>query len=162
MIYALACCVISSLMKGLYRTMLNLNSLETRHDNLTETIEKRAYPRVPTCNLISYVTVSSDGRQSDHRMGRALDISQTGIYLETARQVKSEFVSLMTSDVNNKLIEIKGRVAYSRENGGGMYRTGIRFEGAHDENIGFVKKLIRVYHNRRTGYHISTDSSSRF
>jgi hypothetical protein len=95
-------------------------------------------------------------------MGRALDVSQTGIYLETARRVKSEFISLMTGDMEENLIEIIGRVAYSCENGAGRFRTGIRFEGTHDENIGFAKKLIRVYHNRRTGYHISTDRSYRF
>jgi hypothetical protein len=95
-------------------------------------------------------------------MGRALDVSQTGIYLETARRVKSEFVSLMTSGMEENLIEIKGWVAYSRENGEGMFRTGIRFEGTPEENIRFAKKLVRVYHNRKTGYHISTDRSSRF
>ena len=60
------------------------------------------------------------------------------------------------------LIEIKGRVAYSRENGQNLFRTGIRLEGTHDENIQFVKNLIRVYYNRRSGYHISTDRADRF
>jgi hypothetical protein len=95
-------------------------------------------------------------------MGRALDVSQNGIYLETGQRVGSEYVSLMTSDAEQKLIEIKGKVAYSQKNGEGMFRTGIRLEGTHEENIGFVKKLIRVYHKRRTGYHISTDRSNRF
>ena len=142
--------------------MINLNSLKTDPDYSIAAREQRAYPRVATCNLISYAAVSRGHNQSDHRMGRALDVSQTGIYLETARRVKSEFVSLMTSDVKEVLIEIKGRVAYSRENGEGMFRTGIRFEGAPDENIRFAKKLIRVYHNRKTGYHISTDRSNRY
>jgi len=142
--------------------MKNLNSLKTEHNYSIAANEQRAYPRVATCNLISYAAVNRGHNQSDHRMGRALDVSQTGIYLETARRVKSEFVSLMASDVKEVLIEIKGRVAYSRENGEGMFRTGIRFEGTPDENIRFAKKLIRVYHNRKIGYHISTDRSSRF
>jgi len=53
-------------------------------------------------------------------------------------------------------------VAYSQKNGQNMFRTGIRLAGTHDENIRFAKKLIRVYHKRRTGYHISTDRSDRF
>jgi hypothetical protein len=142
--------------------MINLNSLKTDHDYSTATSEQRAYPRVATCNLISYAALNRGSNQSDHRMGRALDVSQTGIYLETARRVKSEFVSLMTSGMEENLIEIKGWVAYSRENGEGMFRTGIRFEGTPEENIRFAKKLVRVYHNRKTGYHISTDCSSRF
>ena len=142
--------------------MTNLNYLKTDHDYSATASEQRAYPRVPTCNLISYAAVNRGDSQSDCRMGRALDVSQTGIYLETARRVNSESVSLMTSDTEDNLIEIKGRVAYSREDGEGMFRTGIRFEGTPDENIGFAKKLIRVYHNRKTGYYISTDHSYKF
>jgi hypothetical protein len=95
-------------------------------------------------------------------MGRALDVSQNGIYLETDRQVNSETISLMTSDLEENLIEIKGRVAYSQQNGQDLFRTGIRLEGTHEENIQFAKQLIRVYYNRRTGYHISTDRSDKF
>ena len=142
--------------------MMNLNSLKTDHDYSTAASEQRAYPRVATCNLVSYAALNRGHNQSDHRMGRALDVSQTGIYLETTRRVKSEFVSLLTSDLEDDLIEIKGRVAYSRENGEGMFRTGVKFEGTPGENIRFAKKLIRVYHNRKTGYYISTDSSNRY
>ncbi|MEJ2282051.1 MAG: PilZ domain-containing protein [Desulfobacterales bacterium] len=142
--------------------MMNINNLKTDQIYATATSDQREYPRVATCNLISYTAVNRSGDPSDQRMGRALDVSQTGIYLETARKVKSEFVSLLTSDIKENLIEIKGRVAYSRENGAGTFRTGIRFEGTRDENIGFAKQLIRVYHNRRTGYHISTDRSASF
>lgn len=141
---------------------MNINNLKTDQIYATATSDQREYPRVPTCNLISYTAVNRSGNPSDQRMGRALDVSQIGIYLETARKVKSEFVSLLTSDMKENLIEIKGRVAYSRETGAGTFRTGIRFEGTRDENIGFAKQLIRVYHNRRTGYHISTDRSASF
>ena len=139
-----------------------LNSLRIDSDYTDAPIEQRAYARVEACNLVSYATISRDGKLSTHRMGRALDVSQNGIYLETARQVDSEYISLMTSDVDEKLVEIKGRVAYSQKNGQNMFRTGIRLVGTHDENIRFAKKLIRVYHKRRTGYHISTDRSDRF
>ena len=139
-----------------------LNTLKIDSDSTDVSIEQRAYTRVEACNLISYAAINRDGKLSRHRMGRALDVSQNGIYLETARQVDSEYISLMTSDVDQKLIEIKGRVAYSRKNGSNMFRTGIQLAGSHEENIGFAKKLIRVYHKRRTGYHISTDRSDRF
>jgi hypothetical protein len=142
--------------------MMNLNPIKSDQNSETETSDQRQYPRVALCNLISYAALDPKAGTSDHRMGRALDVSQNGIYLETATAVESEYISLMTSDVADKLIEIKGKVAYSRKNGDAMFRTGIRFEGTHDENVRFAKKLIRVYNNRRTGYHISTDRSARF
>jgi hypothetical protein len=148
--------------QALCETMMNLNRIQSDQNSEAETSDQRQYPRVPLCNLISYATIDRQGDPSDHRMGRALDVSQNGVYLETASAVTSKYISLMTSDVVDKLIEIKGKVAYSRENGDAMFRTGIRFEGTHDENVRFAKKLIRVYHNRTTGYHISTDRSARF
>lgn len=141
---------------------MNLNHLKTDQNYKTDTKDQRAYPRVPSCNLVSYAALNRNGNITDHRMGRALDVSQNGIYLETPQPVTSDYISLMTSDLEDNMIEIKGKVAYSQKNGDAMFRTGIRFEGTHDENIRFAKKLIRVYHNRRTGYHISTDWSDRF
>ena len=139
-----------------------LNSSKIDSDYAAASIDQREYPRVEACNLISYAAINRSGNLSRHRMGRALDVSQNGIYLETAGQVDSEYISLMTSDADQNLIEIKGRVAYSQKNGSDMYRTGIQLAGTHEENIHFAKKLIRVYHKRRTGYHISTDRSDRF
>lgn len=141
---------------------MNLNALKIDSGFAAATPDQRVYPRVAACNLISYAVTDRGGNVTDHRMGRALDVSQNGICLETARQVRSETISLMASDVEENLIEIKGRVAYSRENGQNLFRTGIRLEGTHDENIQFVKNLIRVYYNRRSGYHISTDRADRF
>jgi hypothetical protein len=136
---------------------MNLNPLKIDPGYASATPDQREYPRVEACNLISYTVTDQGGNLTDHRMGRALDVSQNGICLETARQVKFEYISLMTSDVEDNLIEIKGRVAYSKKSEQNLFRTGIRLEGTHDENIRFAKKLIRVYYNRRTGYHISTD-----
>ena len=141
---------------------MNLNALKIDPGYATATPDQRDYPRVEACNLISYAVTDGGGNVTDHRMGRALDVSQNGICLETVRRVKAGYISLMTSDVEENLIEIKGRVAYSQKNGQNQFRTGIRLEGTHDENIRFAKKLIRVYYNRRTGYHISTDTSDRF
>lgn len=141
---------------------MNLNPLKIDPGYASATPDQREYPRVEACNLISYTVTDPGGNPTDQRMGKALDVSQNGICLETARQVKSEYISLMTSDVEENLIEIKGRVAYSKKSEQNLFRTGIRLEGTHDENIRFAKKLIRVYYNRRTGYHISTDRSDRF
>ena len=141
---------------------MNLNPLKIDPGYASATPDQREYARVEACNLISYAVTDQGGNPTDQRMGKALDVSQNGICLETARQVKSEYISLMTSDVEENLIEIKGRVAYSKKSEQNLFRTGIRLEGTHDENIRFAKKLIRVYYNRRTGYHISTDRSDRF
>jgi hypothetical protein len=55
----------------------------------------------------------------------------------------------MSVDLDNNLIEIKGNVVYSKDNGFGMIKNGVRFQGGHDENIQFVAKLIKAFHIRK-------------
>jgi len=112
-------------------------------------MEKRKYPRVETCNLISYLVTRANGEIADQGMGRALNISQGGILLETSRLILSEHISLMSVDLDNNLIEMKGNVIYSRDNGSGMIGNGVRFEGQHDEAVQFATKLIKVFHIRK-------------
>jgi hypothetical protein len=115
-------------------------------------MERRIYPRVKTCNLISYMAVRENGEITDLGMGRALNISQNGIFLETPRLLFSEYISLMSVDLNNNLIEIKGQVMYSEMNGAGMVGNGIRLQGKHQENIQFATRLIKVFHVRKNKF----------
>ena len=115
-------------------------------------MERRRYPRVKTCNLISYMAMKENGAVTDLGMGRALNISQNGIFLETPRLVFADYISLMSVDMDNKLIEIKGEVIYSGTHGSGMFGNGIRLQGEHDENIKFATRLIKVFHTRKNQF----------
>jgi hypothetical protein len=115
-------------------------------------MERRIYPRVRTCNLISYMAIEENDEITDLGMGRALNISQNGIFLETPRVLFSEYISLMSVDLDNNLIEIKGQVVYSGINGSGMVGNGIRLIGEHHENIQFATRLIKVFHVRKNRY----------
>ena len=112
-------------------------------------MEQRQYPRVETCNLISYLMIRADGEITNQGMGRALNISQGGILLETTRLILSEHISLMAVDLDNNLIEIKGNVVYSKDNGFGLIQNGVRFQGTHDQVVEFAAKLIKAFHIRK-------------
>jgi hypothetical protein len=113
--------------------------------------DQRKHPRVPTSNLISFKLYDENGKLLNQSMARALNISQSGILIETAHLIKFDRISLMSADTGDKLVEIKGRVVYSRDNGTGMFETGISFEGTEDENVEFAKKLVKVFHRRKNG-----------
>ncbi len=113
---------------------------------LTKPEDKRKHPRVKTDNLVSYVCIDEEGSELGQGIGRALDISQGGILLETHTPIESDKILLTTVDVNNDLMEISGEVVYCRESGPGMFQTGIRFLES-DENIRrIVINLVKVYH----------------
>jgi hypothetical protein len=116
--------------------------------------ERRKSARVKTDNLISHVTIDEAGRWTSQGMGRALDISRTGMMLETACPLESGHLSIMTVDVNNKLIEIQGELIYCRKSDTAMYHSGVNFIGTNDQITKFVTQLIKVYFRQKNKLYI--------
>ena len=85
-------------------------------------------------------------------MGVVLNISQSGILIETADSVFSKYILLTSVDLNGNVIEIKGKIAYCKKNKSTKYRVGISFEGTHAQNIRFVKALTRSYYYNKDEY----------
>ena len=75
---------------------------------------QRQYARVETCNLISYACIDDQGTMIKQGMGKALDISQNGLMLESGYPIESEYVSLMSADPDDRLVNIVGKVAHTR------------------------------------------------
>ena len=115
-------------------------------------MERREYPRVKTCNLISYLSTRENGQIVEQSMGKALNVSQNGIFLETTQLILAERISLMTVDPDNNLIEIEGKVVYSKENGFGKFGNGVTFQDNPERTIKFVSSLIRVFYNRKNKF----------
>jgi hypothetical protein len=55
----------------------------------------------------------------------------------------------MTIDLEDNLIEIRGKIIYCRETNSGTYQAGISFIGNEEETAKFAVKLIKLYHNRK-------------
>lgn len=85
-------------------------------------------------------------------MGKALNVSQNGIFLETNRIISSENISIMAVDLDNNLIEVKGKVVYSKDNGYGKFGNGVTFQDDPEKSIKFVSSLIRVFCSRKNRY----------
>ena len=115
-----------------------------------EKIDRRKFPRIKVCNPVSYDCVDRDGILHNQNMGIAMDISQNGILLETARMIRSKYVYLVFVDLENKLIRITGRVVFSVKNKDGNFKNGINFLDEQEENIAFARKLIQAYHHQKS------------
>jgi hypothetical protein len=112
-------------------------------------IENRKYPRVKICNTISYIGSDEDGTILEQCLGVVLDVSQSGLLMESIQEVKSKNLSLMASTQKKSLVEIEGKVAHCRKAESGKFKTGIMLQGTQEENIRFVKELIRAYHYQK-------------
>ena len=112
--------------------------------------DRRKFPRVGVFSSISYICVDDKGNLIDQDIGVALNISQSGLLLETGHQLKTSLISLMFVDLENNLAEIEGEIVYSRPFDSRVYQNGIHFRGSHPQNIEFAQKLIRAYHYRKS------------
>jgi len=106
--------------------------------------EQRKYPRIETQNVISYICTDEDDNQLGEGVGETMNVSQGGILLKTPLPIEAEYILLTTIDFENNTIDIKGKVAHSRRDESGKFKTGIRFLGTHDEKIQIVKCLIKT------------------
>ena len=113
------------------------------------TSERRKQPRAKVHYPIFFVCTDEKRSIVQQNMGVVLNISQSGILIETADSVFSKYISLTSVDLHGNVIEIKGKVAYCKKNKSTKYRVGISFEGTHAQNILFVKGLIRFYHCKK-------------
>ena len=116
------------------------------------TPERRKHPRVKVYYPILYVCTNEKGSIVQQNMGVVLNISQSGILIETADSVFSKYISLTSVDLNGNVIEIKGKIAYCKKNESTKYRVGISFDGTHVQNIRSVKALIRSYYYNKDEY----------
>jgi c-di-GMP-binding flagellar brake protein YcgR len=122
---------------------------------------QRQYARVKTCNLISYACIDAQGTMITQGMGKALDISQSGLMLESSCPIESEYISLLSADPDDRLVNIVGKVAHTRRGPSGSYKIGIRFTGSHEENVQFATSLIKTFHYRRKKLAAGTASGAR-
>ena len=72
--------------------------------------------------------------------------SHIGLNIETYDALDSEFALLSFVDLNQRLVEIKGRIVYTKQKRPGKFESGIRLEGTSAEKLEFIKKLVRTYH----------------
>jgi len=107
--------------------------------------ERRKYQRVKTQNLISYFAFDETGKMISHGLGIAMDVSKGGVLLETTNYIKSGLIVLAATDKARNLIEVKGKIAYSKKTSTGSYFTGIEFTGVNERVTKFITKLIKEY-----------------
>jgi hypothetical protein len=116
--------------------------------------DRRKYPRVQICDPITYLCQDSRGNILEQNVGIARNVSQNGIQIETYHMIQSEYALLMFLDLEQNHMEIEGKITYCRKIDTSKYKVGISLQGSEDENIEFVKALVRYYHYQKEKSHL--------
>ncbi|QTA89873.1 phosphoribosylaminoimidazolesuccinocarboxamide synthase [Desulfonema magnum] len=109
----------------------------------TDITEKRRHIRIDSLNL-SHIWVDEMGEG----IGRTLNVSESGILLETYFYPGLEEFLILTIAFEDKLLEIKGKVVHYKSREGGRFETGIEFLETDDSAVRFLKKFIKRFRER--------------
>lgn len=101
--------------------------------------EQRKASRTDSLNL-SFFSIDEEDITTNQGMGRTLNISVTGILLETSEQIPKGKTVNMDIAVKDDIINAKGTVIHSTENDDSTYRTGIHFTTISKDDQSTLKK----------------------
>ncbi len=102
--------------------------------------DQRQAPRADSLNL-SFFCIDEDSNIIQQGMGRTLNISTSGILLETNEQIPQDKTVDMEIAMENEIINVSGTVIHSTEYGEDIFHTGINFTSLSDE----AKKTLRTF-----------------
>jgi len=122
--------------------------------------ERRKDLRIATDNLHLNITFTKGNTQSGSQMEcRMVNISLTGLQIETQFPIESEHVHLRAIDLENNPIEIKGRVVYCEKISPEMFHVGIGFIGSNMDKYKFMSQLTEPFSNYQVNIAIGGERS---
>ncbi len=112
------------------------------------TENKRRHERYDSLNLLSYVCIDSDGKEWTQGMGRTLDISETGLRLETHEPIDTKYVLLLSVGIENDLVDIRGKVVYCNRGDEKKFECGIEFLEVPPDAYAVLKRYISEFNKQ--------------
>ena len=102
---------------------------------------KRKHDRIQSLNL-SYICLDEDENIVKQGMGRTLNISESGILLETHFPIEPEHMVQLTISLEEDLLDIKGKPVHVRPRDQGKYEIGIQFVELDPSASQIIKKFV--------------------
>ena len=112
------------------------------------TQEKRKHARISSLNL-SYVCLDENNQIIKQGMGRSLNVSESGILLETHFPIDDQHIVTLTLGLEEDLVDIKGRPVHTRINDTGKYEVGIEFLKSDAKTRKALKKFIDTFQKKK-------------
>ena len=113
-------------------------------------MEKRKHVRIDSQNLTSLVSTDENDLFVYQCMGRTLNVSESGILLETFHPMEINFLLELTIAFQDQILEFKGRVVRCIKMGSGWYETGVEFTELDDDDKVILLKFIKLFNERQT------------
>lgn len=108
------------------------------------TEERRKKTRVDSLNLLE-VSFGENETDANQGMGRTLNVSESGILLETYFPVDLKSALSLTIAIENELVHLNGKVIRHKAGKEGMFETAVEFIDADESAVQSVRKLVELF-----------------
>jgi len=110
--------------------------------------EKRRMPRIATSNFLGYACLDEDGEEISEGYGWTVNLSQSGARIETFRPIETRLVLLLSIDMKDELLEIKGEIVHTGKGDHRRYHYGIRFIETGKGQRQKISRFVKSYYQR--------------
>jgi hypothetical protein len=107
-----------------------------------ESEDKRKHRRIASLNL-SYILLDEAGKPVKQGMGRTLNLSESGILLETRFPVAAEHTVVLSIGLEDRLVDVTGRPVHVRSTDNGLYEIGIEFTAPDDRALQTIRHFVQ-------------------
>ena len=106
---------------------------------------KRKSQRIGSHNLLSYSCSDENNGPVTQGMGRTLNVSEGGILLETNSLIDPEYTVSISISLEDELMDVQGKVVFSKKRKDGKHETGIQFIDADEDKVRILKQFAEIF-----------------
>lgn len=112
------------------------------------TEDKRKHHRIDSLNLLNFVCIDEEKNHRKQGMGRTLNVSESGILLETHTKIDPQYSVLLTIGLEDDLVDIKGKVVFSKKGTEGKFESGIEFIEKNETSDLILSEYVKIFHKQ--------------
>jgi hypothetical protein len=107
--------------------------------------ERRCAERRYSLNFLEFAVVGENGEVLFREMGRTLNVSSTGIKLETPALIEAGQHVQVTLGLKDDMIDLTGKVAHIEVVGPEMFSAGVHFTRLDDEGRRVLSRYLAAF-----------------
>ncbi len=124
-----------------------MNTKEVSNDKTDKpSIDQRMHHRIQVSVPASCISTDAEGNPIDFNIGRITDVSKEGLAIEIFCSSSFEFNSVSFISLDDKEVQIRGKVVHAKKNARGKMKIGLSLIGTSKEISDFVSQLVRYHH----------------
>lgn len=108
-------------------------------------MDRRKHDRMESLNFIVFTGVDRENKEIAGEIGRTLNVSESGIMLETHVPLASRSSILLDIGLEEDIAAVKGIVVHCSDSGEKLFQAGVDFVDNDQDKIDLIKKYVAAF-----------------